>query len=184
MQNNFKEKDYRIFELFDKQWGIVSAGDINDFNCCTISWGSFGNIWGRAGKSCPIITIYVHPARFTSEFLLNNESFTVSFFPDDKKKALAYIGSHSGRNEDKVKNASLTPIELGNTVGFKEANLTFVCKKIYQQQFSKEAIDSKIQEYYASMPQMYPDFKGGWQPHIMFIGEIVDVLDKRWLIWN
>ncbi len=29
------------------------------------------------------------------------------------------------------------------------------------------------------MPKVYPDFKGGWQPHLVFIGEIIDVIDER-----
>lgn len=62
---------------------------------------------------------------------------------------------------------------------YKEANLTFLCKKLYQHQFSKEDIAPEIREYYASMPEIYPDFKGGWQPHIVFVGEIIDVKDER-----
>ena len=66
---NFKEKEYKVFEMFDKQWAIVTAGSMEHYNSCTIGWGSLGNIWGHAGKSCPIVTVYVHPARYTSEFL-------------------------------------------------------------------------------------------------------------------
>lgn len=165
--------------MFDKQWAIVTAGTLDHFNSCTVSWGSLGNIWGHSGKSCPIVTVYVHPARYTSEFLKDNDIFTVSFYPNAFKKAMGYIGSHTGRDGNKVKDAGLTPITIGQGVTYKEANLTFVCKKLYQHQFSKNDIVPEIQEYYASMPKVYPDFKGGWQPHIVFIGEIISVEDKR-----
>ena len=46
-------------------------------------------------------------------------------------------------------------------------------------EFSKEDIAPEVREYYASMPKVYPDFKGGWQPHIVFIGEIIAVIDER-----
>ena len=72
---NFKEKEYKVFEMFDKQWAIVTAGSMEHYNSCTIGWGSLGNIWGHAGKSCPIVTVYVHPARYTSEFLENSYTF-------------------------------------------------------------------------------------------------------------
>jgi len=29
------------------------------------------------------------------------------------------------------------------------------------------------------MPKVYPDFNGGWQPHIVFAGEIIEVMDER-----
>lgn len=177
--DNFIEKDYKVFEMFDKQWAVVTAGTQERFNSCTVSWGSLGNIWGHAGKSCPIVTVYVHPARYTSEFLTDSDTFTVGFFPETYRKALGYIGSHSGREGDKIKAAGLTPVAIGNGVTFKEANLTFLCKKLYQHQFSKADIAPEIQDYYASMPKTYPDFKGGWQPHIVFMGEIIGVKDDR-----
>mgnify|MGYP000020935375 CR=1 FL=1 len=57
--------------------------------------------------------------------------------------------------------------------------LKFLCQKLYQHQFSKEDITTEVQEYYASMPKVYPDFNGGWQPHIVFVGEIIEVRDER-----
>lgn len=176
---DFKEKEYKVFEMFEKQWAIVTAGSIKHYNSCTISWGSFGNIWSLNEKSCPVVTVYVHPARYTSEFLKNSDLFTVGFFPDTYRKALVYMGSHSGKNGDKAKAAGLSPVAMGEGVTYKEADLTFLCRKLYQHQFSREDLAPKVQEYYASMPEIYPDFKGGWQPHIVFIGEIISVEDKR-----
>ena len=109
----FKAKEYKIFELFDKQWAIVTAGSMAHYNSCTVSWGSLGNIWGHAGHSCPIVTVYVHPARYTSEFLRDSDIFTVSFYPESCRKALSYIGSHSGRDGDKIAAAGLTPVAMG-----------------------------------------------------------------------
>ena len=176
---NFKEKEYKVFELFDQQWAIVTAGSMEHYNSCTIGWGSLGNLWGKVGKSRPTVTIYVHPARYTSQFLENSDTFTVSFYPEDYKKALGYIGGHSGRDGEKAAAAGRTPVAFGPGVTYKEANLTFLCKKLYQHQFTTEDIAPEVQEYYASMPKVYPDFKGGWQPHLVFIGEIVDVIDQR-----
>ena len=68
---------------------------------------------------------------------------------------------------------------FGQGVTYAEANLTFLCKKLYQHQFTAEDLAPEVQAYYASMPQVYPDFHGGWQPHLAFVGEIIDVIDKR-----
>ena len=137
---NFKQKAYNVFELFDRQWALVTAGSIEHYNSCTVGWGSLGNLWGPTGRSRPTVTVYVHPARYTCEFLEQGDTFTVTYA---------------------------------------EANLTFLCKKLYQHQFTAEDLAPEVQAYYASMPQVYPDFHGGWQPHLAFVGEIIDVIDKR-----
>ena len=120
-----------------------------------------------------------HGLRYTCEFLEQGDTFTVSFYPPEYRRALGYIGSHSGRDGDKAAAAGLTPMAFGQGVTYAEANLTFLCKKLYQHQFTTEDLAPEVQAYYASMPQVYPDFHGGWQPHIAFVGEIIDVIDKR-----
>ena len=75
--------------------------------------------------------------------------------------------------------AGLTPIEIDQGLTYKEAKLTSLCKKLYQHQFSKEDITTEVQEYYAFMSKVYHDFNGGWQPHIVFVGEIIEVRDER-----
>ena len=176
---DIKNQSYNVFEMFDKQWALVTAGTPDHYNSCVLSWGSIGNMWGSPGKGRPTVTIYVHPARYTSEFLLESDTFTLSFYPDTCRKALGYMGSHSGREGDKAVSAGLTPKQMGDGMTYEEANLTFLCKKLYQHQFTKEDIAEEIQDYYASLPKTYPDFNGGWQPHILFIGEIIDVEDNR-----
>ena len=52
-------------------------------------------------------------------------------------------------------------------------------KKLYQHQFSREDLAPEIQEYYAAKPEVYPDFKGGWQPHYVFVGEIIGERKKE-----
>ena len=44
---NFKDKEYKIFELFEKRWAIVTAGSMEHYNGCTVGWGSLGNVWGN-----------------------------------------------------------------------------------------------------------------------------------------
>lgn len=173
---DFREEFYKGFDMFDRQWALVTAGNIEDFDGCTVGWGSIGNIWKDGNRTCPIITVYVHPARYTSEYLIKNDTFTVSFYPESCRKALGYMGSHSGRNEDKAENAGLTPVSVKDTVTFKEAEKTYVCKKLYQHQFDRESLDPMIQEYYASNPKAFPDAEKRWQPHYMFIGEVTEVI--------
>lgn len=164
---DIREKEFKVFGMFKNQWALATAGTIDHFNTCTIGWGSLGTIWTRAAGD--IVTIYVNPERYTSEFLLANDYFTVSFFPEQYREDLQYLGTHSGRDEDKVAKTKLTPVKTGESVSFKEAELTFVCKKIYTHQFDKDKMD----------PEVYQAVYGyrDWVTHYEFIGKVVDVIE-------
>ena len=54
--------------MFNKDWALVSAGDLDDFDTCTIGWGSLGDIWGGINKGRPIVTVYVNPTRYTNDY--------------------------------------------------------------------------------------------------------------------
>ena len=105
------------------------------------------------------------------------EYFTVSFFDPEYKKAIAYLGSHSGRNENKIENAGLTAVTIGKTMGFKEAKQTFLCKKLCKQQFDKNSFIQEIRDYYEQYPDVYTDGHGGWEPHFILLGEIEEVIE-------
>ena len=95
-------------------------------------------------------------------------TFTVAFFPAEYRRALGYLGSHSGRDGDKVAAAGLTPVALGDGVSFREAELSFVCHKLYEAPFEREGLAAEINEFYTC-----------WEPHWMFVGEITGVEDRR-----
>lgn len=176
---DLKELEVKIFDLFRSQWAIVSAGDKDDHNGCTVSWGSMGTLWTRKDGGGSMVTVYIHPARHTINYLKNNDTFTVSFFPKEARPALSYMGSRSGRDEDKIKNAGLTLDENHNSVVYNEANLTLVCRKMYCGQFEKDGLNPDIQNYYKNNPNSYPvDEEGNWQPHFIFVGEVTEVIEK------
>ena len=86
------------------------------------------------------------------------------------------MGSHTGRNENKAINSGLTPIEIGESITYEQANKTFLCRKLYQGQFDKTGLSEDIQEYYKSNPRAYPvNENGEWEAHWMFVGEILEV---------
>ena len=160
----FELEEYRVFDLFNNQWGLVTAGTPERWNTCTIAWGSLGTIWGNAGAGRPILTVYVHPDRYTWEFLKEYDTFTVSFFPEKYRKALGYLGAHSGRDGDKVAAAGLTPAAVSGGVTFAEAERVFVCRKLYQGPFEREGLADEISH------GIYEH----WAPHWMFVGEILE----------
>jgi hypothetical protein len=63
----------------------------------------------------------------------------------------------------------LTPKEIAGGVTFTEANLTFVCRKLYQGEFAREGLADEINH------GIYEH----WRPHWMFVGEIMETEDLR-----
>ena len=152
-----------IFETYDKQWALLTAGSMDKFNTMTISWGGLGTIWGM-----PVATVYVRTSRYTHDFMDDNEYFTVSFYPEEMKKTLGVLGSKSGREIDKMHMPELTAVEAGKSVSFHEAEVTLVCRKVFKQTLDPQNMDAKIAE----------QFYGKDAPHDMYIGEVVDIIRR------
>ncbi len=94
-----------VFKQIDKQWMLITAGNLQSFNTMTASWGNLGILWNK-----PTATIFVRPTRHTYQFVEENLHFTLSFFDDKYRKILNFCGSHSGRNTNKVDATGLKPI--------------------------------------------------------------------------
>lgn len=152
-----------IFTQFDKRWALLCAGTKENHNTMTISWGGMGTLWRK-----PVVTVYVKPCRYTYGFMNDNEYFTVSFYPEEYKKALTIMGSKSGRDIDKDEASGLTIKPIGQVVTYEEAEVTIICRKIYWQDLVKENI-----------PQDAIDlFYKEEDPHRMFVGEVVEIIKK------
>ena len=163
-----KDMELDVFHMFDDQWALLTAGTTDKFNMMTISWGSLGTIWGGATNGKQIATVYVRPSRYTYELLRNEgEYFTISFFPKGLEKDLLYIGSRSGRDTDKLEDTKIHAKILGEHVVYEEAQLAFICRKLFAQPMLKENMAPEIAEgVYAEDDDV----------HVMFIGEIVDLI--------
>lgn len=163
---DFVNNRYDVFKMFNEQWALVTAGNMQDYNTMTIGWGSLGTIWGPVNKGKQIVTVYVSPARYTYEYLEKNDYFTISFFPEQYRRDLGYLGSHSGRDGDKVAKTKLTPVGVDAGVTFQEAELTFVCKKLYADSFDGERAPEWMRNVvYKQIPA-----------HHFYIGEIEKAL--------
>jgi flavin reductase (DIM6/NTAB) family NADH-FMN oxidoreductase RutF len=152
--------------LFADDWAIITAGTPEHFNMMTASWGCLGNLWAK-----PVALCFVRPQRYTFEFTEREGSYTLTFFDESYRDKLQYLGTVSGRDEDKVKGSGLTPkiLPSGN-ISFEEARLIIECKKIYADFFNEaNFIDTTI------IPDIYStkDF------HRIYIGEITDVWEKK-----
>jgi flavin reductase (DIM6/NTAB) family NADH-FMN oxidoreductase RutF len=150
--------------MIAKEWMLVTAGNArHGYNTMTASWGHLGSIWGHGG-GLPTAVVYLRPQRYTKEFVDREELFTITVFSEEYRKALGYLGSHSGRDGDKVAAAGLTPVFEEDFTTFAEAKLTLVCRKLYRGSINADGFvdQSIIAEHYPKS-----DF------HDFYIGQII-----------
>lgn len=164
-QVNVEKLKFNPFEKIGTEWMLITAGQEASYNTMTASWGGIGVLWGRN-----VVTTYIRPQRYTKEFVDANELFTITFFNQKYKNALSLLGSTSGRNGDKVKQAGLTPYFLEGTTAFEEANMIWVCKKLYHDKFHQECFDEMEAE-----TNCYPEK----DYHMVYISEIVKAFEKE-----
>ncbi|MDL2273854.1 flavin reductase family protein [Oscillospiraceae bacterium OttesenSCG-928-G22] len=160
-----KELTENPFSMIGDKWMLITAKKPDgSFNTMTASWGMLGVLWRK-----PVCEVFVREERYTFEFMEAAETFTLSVFDESYRSALNICGTASGRDGDKIKKAGLTPFEVADgAVGFEEASLMFVCRKIYRSEFVKEKVlADEVHGLYET---------GGY--HRVFIGEILDCLKK------
>ena len=158
-----KEITDNSFQLFYKDWTLITAGTLEKYNMMTASWGGVGNLWNKR-----VVFIFIRPSRYTYEFTEASDVFSLNFFDEQYRSMLNLCGSESGRDIDKMTQPGLTPREEHGTVYFEEARLVLVCKKIYYQDLLPgHFLDGDIAPHYPNQ-----DY------HRMYIGEILSVFKK------
>nr|WP_300091838.1 flavin reductase [Sedimentibacter sp.] len=159
-----EELNISPFELIGHDWMLITAEKDGKANTMTASWGGLGVMWGKN-----VAYTVVRPQRYTKEFIENSETFSLSFFDPGFKKQLSYLGSISGREEDKIKKSGLTLMHVDSTPSFEEASVVIVCKKLYAQDFKPEFFIEKEHE-----EKWYPNK----DYHKLYISEVIKILKK------
>jgi flavin reductase (DIM6/NTAB) family NADH-FMN oxidoreductase RutF len=168
--NKFKEikpeeLDKNVFQLIGKDWMLITAEKDNKVNTMTASWGGFGVMFNKN-----VVSIVLRPQRYTKEFVDSSDTFSLTFLDESFRKQLSYLGTTSGRDEDKISKSNLTVNHLDNTPYFEEGNLIIICKKIYAQTLNPDCfIASELDE------KWYPqkDY------HTFYMAEIEKILVKE-----
>ena len=92
-----EELTENVFHLINDDWMLVAAEDGGRTNAMTASWGGVGILWGKK-----VAFVFVRPQRYTKEFIDKSDKLSLSFFDDSWRKMLNYMGTVSGRDEDKI----------------------------------------------------------------------------------
>ena len=116
-----------VFTLLGKLVGdatIITAGKDDQSNSMTGSMGGLGFFFKK-----PVTWCLFRADRYTLELIQKEQTYTLSYFPNEYKKQLLFLGSKSGRDSEKMKEVDLTRVQTpSGDLSFKEALLIIECK--------------------------------------------------------
>ena len=146
---------------------LVTAAADGKVNSMTIGWGTLGVEWKK-----PLFTVFVRQSRYTKELLDKNGEFTINvpLKGTDRKQALGFCGSKSGRDVDKIKalDLHLEEPDVISVPGIKEFPITLECRVVYKQDQDLNFLDEdKRLRYYKPGTHDDGDF------HTAYYGEVL-----------
>jgi flavin reductase (DIM6/NTAB) family NADH-FMN oxidoreductase RutF len=141
---------------------LVAEDKIGRVNVMTIGWAQVGVTWGL-----PIMTVMVRPSRHTHSVLENAANFSVCVPRlGELKKELAYCGTKSGRDYDKVRVCGLK-LKEGAAPRLKyldDCELVYQCELYGKNRLVREALAP------GALGKYYPEMDA---PHTLYFGKIL-----------
>lgn len=90
------------FTMIGKEWLLITAEKDGKANTMTASWGGVGVLWEKCSHP-------LHPSHaLYKEFVDASDTLSLSVLDESFRKTLNYLGTVSGRDENKIEKAGLT----------------------------------------------------------------------------
>lgn len=158
--------EYNIMDFHD-DYGAVAVDNGNEKNAMLISWCGIGYMWDN-----PTFTFYIFKDRYTQHILDTAEYYSISIFHnDDYDKSLLYLGTVSGKDEDKFAGCGLKEIEIDGVPCFADADYIIICKKAAYVDFDRDTMED-----FVSYNSYYNEHDG---VHRVFEGQIEKILKNN-----
>ncbi|MGC9529406.1 MAG: flavin reductase family protein [Candidatus Bipolaricaulaceae bacterium] len=148
-------------QLSGKGAFLLSARPDRRTNVMTIGWGMVGTVWSR-----PVFLALVRPSRYTHDCIQAAGAFSVSVPLGDMEEELAFCGSRSGREVDKVDvlGLELTPPRRGGVALLAPCELHYECRVVARASLAPQGLVSDELQ-----ARHYPS----GDLHTLFFGEVV-----------
>jgi flavin reductase (DIM6/NTAB) family NADH-FMN oxidoreductase RutF len=113
-----------VFALVGKVFPVITAGKEDHYNSMTCSGGGLGMLFMKPTTWC-----ILRADRYTLKLIQKEQTYTMSYLPNEYKKQILFLGSKSGRDSEKMKEVELTSVQTpSGDMSFKEARLIIECK--------------------------------------------------------
>ena len=119
-----REISDNVFMLVGKDLSVITAGKEDHYNSMISSGGGLGLLFAQ-----PTTWSILRADRYTLEMIQKEQTYTLSYFPNEYKEQMLFLGSESGRDSEKMKEIELTSVQTpSGDMSFKEARLIIECK--------------------------------------------------------
>ncbi|MFT4221355.1 flavin reductase [Dysgonomonas sp.] len=113
-----------VFTMVGKDFYVITSGKGDHYNSMIGSGGGFGLLFKKPSAWCTLRT-----DRYTLELIQKEQTYTLSYFPNEYKGQMLFLGSKTGRDSEKMKETRLIAIQTpSGNMSFKEAGLIIECK--------------------------------------------------------
>ena len=113
-----------VFTLVGKDFTVITAGKEDHYNSMIGSGGGLGMLFMKPTTWC-----ILRADRYTLELIQKVQTYTMSYFSNEFKERMLFLGSKSGRDSEKMKEVELTSVQTpSGDMSFKEARLILECK--------------------------------------------------------
>ncbi|MGB8453527.1 MAG: flavin reductase [Anaerocolumna sp.] len=153
------------FHMIGQDWMLITAEKDGKVNTMTASWGGLGIMWGK-----DVAFMVIRPQRYTKEFIDSADTFSLSFYDESFRKVLGYLGTVSGRDENKVLKSGLTVTHENEIPYFAEADTVMLCKKLFVQPYEEKSFIDKDIPVTCYAEKDY---------HILYVSEITKILVRE-----
>lgn len=113
-----------IFKMVGKDFFVITAGNEVHYNSMIGSGGGLGVLFKK-----PVTWCVIRSDRYTLELMQNKQTYTLTYFANEYREQMLFLGSKSGRDGDKMKETELTVVQTpSGNISFEEARLVIECK--------------------------------------------------------
>jgi len=162
-----------VFTLVGEIFPIITAGKADNYNSMVASGGGMGVLFRKPTTWCIFPT-----NRYTLELIQKEQTYTLSYFPDEYRKQALFLGSKSGRDSEKMKEVELTSVQTpSGNMSFKEARLIIECKLT-------QITTANFDDFYSQEAKDYlrKAYKDAGEIRKYVFGEITEVWVKKFLL--
>jgi len=115
--------NFNVFTLVGEDFYAITAGKKNNCNSMIGSGGGLGLLFKKPTTWC-----LIRQDRYTLEMIQKEQTYTLSYFPNEYKEQMLFLGRKSGRDCEKMKEVELTSVQTpSGDMSFKEARLIIEC---------------------------------------------------------
>ncbi len=154
-----------FYKAIGQNWALITSKNGEKVNAMTASWGGIGVIWNK-----DVVFVFVRKSRFTGECIDASGAFSLSFLDHETyAREYKFMGSVSGRDEDKLAGARLHAAAKLGIPYIDEAATVILCHTMFRQELTPDGF---------TIPGLDKEFYPDGDNHVLYVGEVMRIMAR------